>query len=215
MSLQLNSLLSAGLTLKHWVPSIFDENKVTIAMHVMTAKSHISISLDEWISSNNISVLGIVAHWSDEEYNLRSALICLKEVQFNHVESHLAKIVIIMLERYDNLDKISYFMFDNAPNMTTTIEEISRQLFVLNNTILTPEERQLRCYKHIINLVVNVILRKTNHFHQLIVFMIKLANAICWNSFYILELYGEAIVCREDVDEKLYWYLGTKIPLYT
>ena len=148
-------------------------------MHLAVTKSHISISFNRWTSPNNISFLGIVAHWSDEEYNLRSALIGLKEVQFSHAGTDLATIVMTVLEGYGILDKISYFMSDNAPNMTWAIEEISRQLFVLGNTILTPEERQLRCYKHIINLVVNVILRKTNHFHQLIVLMIKLANAIC------------------------------------
>ena len=166
MPLQPNSLLPTRLTLRRWVLSTFDENKVTIAMHLAAAKSHISISFDGWTSPNNISFLGIVAHWSDEEYNLRSALISLKEVQFSHAGTDLATIVMTVLEGYGILDKISYFMSDNAPNMTRAIEEISRQLFVLGNTILTPEERRLRCYEHIVNLVANAILGKTARFDE-------------------------------------------------
>jgi hypothetical protein len=80
MPMQSNSLLPTRKTLRRWVLSTFDENKATIAMHLAAAKSHISISFDRWTSPNNISFLGIVAHWSDNEYQLRSALIGLKEI---------------------------------------------------------------------------------------------------------------------------------------
>jgi hypothetical protein len=130
----------------------YDEYRVGVATHLAAAKSHIHISFDGWTSPNHKSFLGIVAHWTDEEYNICSALIGLKEVQTTHEGTNLAEIVMNVFQQYGIVDKIGYFMCDNASNMNTAIEELSRQLFVLGNTILIPEERRLRCWGHTVNL---------------------------------------------------------------
>jgi hypothetical protein len=54
-----------------------------------------------------LSFLGIVAHWSDEEYYLRSALIGLKDVQFSHAGTHFATNIMTVLEGYGILNKIA------------------------------------------------------------------------------------------------------------
>jgi hypothetical protein len=159
-------LLPTRQTLRRWVLDTFDEYKATITTHLAAAKSHIHISFDGWTSLNHMSFLDIVAHWTDENYKLCSTLIGLKEVQFTHERTHPATIVMSVLEKYSILDKIGYFMCDNATNMNSAIEEISRQLFVLGNTILTLEERRLRCLGHIVNLAAKDILGGTGHINE-------------------------------------------------
>jgi len=148
LPLQSSSLLPTRQTLRRWVLDTFDEHRVTISARLSAARSHVHISFDGWTSPN----LGIVAHWTDEKYKVCSALIGLKELQYTHDGTNLATIVMNVLQNYGIIEKIGYFMCDNASNMTTAIEEISRQLFALGNTILNSSERRLRCWGHAVNL---------------------------------------------------------------
>ena len=60
---------------------------------MLPAKSHIYISFDGRISPNYKSFLGIVTHWTDENFDLCLTLIGLKEVQHTREGINLAKIV--------------------------------------------------------------------------------------------------------------------------
>lgn len=158
MPLQPNVFLPSRNTLRHWVLENFDEKKSLILAQLTATKSRIHVSLDTWTSPNHLSFLAIVAHFTDEQYQLRTTLLALKEIQFSHAGITLARIVMTVLQEFDIVNKIGYFMSDNASNMGTTVEEISHQLFVLGNTILTADERRLRCWGHVVNLAAKDVL---------------------------------------------------------
>ena len=158
MPLQPNSFLPSRNTLRNWVLDTFDDKKPFVLALLAAATSHIHVSVDTWTSPNHLSFLAIVIHFADNLHRWRTLLLALKEIQSSHVGVHLATIVMTVLKEFDIVNKIGYFMSDNASNMDTAIEEISRQLFVLGNTILTADERRLRCWGHVLNLVAKDVL---------------------------------------------------------
>jgi hypothetical protein len=120
-----------------------------------TVKSKIHISADLWTSPNNYALLGIVAHWWDVNDNLQSALIALSKLYGAHTGANIGKAIIDTLDLYNITERLGYFMLDNASSNDTAVEAITTEFRHrrLARTI-TSKEAQLRCSRHIINLVV-------------------------------------------------------------
>jgi hypothetical protein len=119
------------------------------------SKSKIHISVDLWTSPNNYALLGIVAHWWDEEDVLRSALIALPKVYGTCTGANIGKAIIDTLDLYNITKRVGYFMLDNASSNDTAVDTVVKELCHrgISRTI-TAKQSRLRCTGHIINLVV-------------------------------------------------------------
>lgn len=60
--------------------------------------------------------------------------------------------VLEILESYEILDKLGYITLDNAANMDSAAEEIAKA------RNLDPLKRRIRCFGHVLNLVVKALL---------------------------------------------------------
>ena len=129
----------------------------------MISKSKIHISADLWTSPNNYALLGIVAHWWDEEDALQSALIALPKLYKAYTDANISKAIIDTLDFYNITDKLGYFMLDNASSNDTTIEFIIKKFHHYGiSQKTTVKESCLRCSSYIINLVVKSLFFDTN-----------------------------------------------------
>jgi len=123
------------------------------------AKSKIHISADLWTSPNNYALLGIVAHWWDHDDILRSALIALPKLVGAHTGSNIAEAILNTLDLYGIVDKLGYFMLDNATSNDTAVDCITKEVRHRNIPhMISSKEARLRCTGHIINLVVKSLL---------------------------------------------------------
>ena len=105
--------------------------------HVEISKIHISADL--WTSPNKYALLGIVAHWWDEEDVLRSALIALPKLYGAHTGANIGKAIIDTLDLYNiSTEKVGYFMLDNSSSNDTAVQLLKSFVIVVYLVLLQP-----------------------------------------------------------------------------
>ncbi|KAF4343861.1 restless-like transposase [Fusarium beomiforme] len=81
----------------------------------------------------------------------------LPELKDSHSGENISAQILEILESYEIIDKVRYMTLDDAGNMDTATEEITRALGV------DPKHRRVRCFGHVLNLVVKALLFGQNH----------------------------------------------------
>jgi hypothetical protein len=91
-------------------------------------------------------------------------MIALPRVLGAHSGANIAAALMEVLEKYEIADKLGYMMLDNATNNDTAVEALQDALISKLGTVptISAEERRLRCFGHILNLVVKAMLFGTD-----------------------------------------------------
>jgi hypothetical protein len=79
-------------------------------------------------------------------------MLGLPELKMSHSGENITAQVLEILESYAILDKLGYITLDNAGNMDSAAEEIAKARG------LDPSKRRIRCFGHVLNLVVKALL---------------------------------------------------------
>jgi hypothetical protein len=151
----------SGDTVRSWILARFNQARDEIKEHLAMAASNIHISCDMWSSPNNYALLGVVAHWTDPDHRQRTSLIGMPRVSGAHTGANIASAVADVLQLYNIGQKLGYMMLDNATNNDTAVKAVHDELAerdIEPLTIMTTGERRLRCFGHILNLVVKALL---------------------------------------------------------
>ena len=88
----MNALMSAKTTHQD-ITKYFKTAKVTIKEHLSLAQSRIHISYDLWTSPNHKAMIAIVAHWMVEDYEVKTALLVIREVHGEHTGENIGNVV--------------------------------------------------------------------------------------------------------------------------
>jgi hypothetical protein len=115
-----NALMSRN-TLKADVDKYFEIAKATSKERLSLARSRIHISYDLWTSPNHKAIIAIVAHWTAEDYEVKSALLAIREVH-GHSGENISNVVYPVMKEYDIHSRFGYFVGDNASNNDTSVE---------------------------------------------------------------------------------------------
>jgi hypothetical protein len=142
-------LVHASNILKRWILEEFKKKKLKIRNELVITKSRIHISFDLWILPNSLALVGIVAYYLNKELNARSYLIGLRRVRGAYNSKNMAEAIILVLKEMDIINKLRFFIGDNAGNNDTYIRAILRELRL---DIKEPDSRRVRCLGYIINL---------------------------------------------------------------
>lgn len=110
------------------------------------------MSFDAWSSPNHASLLGVVGHWIDAKRQLKTGLLALKVLDGHH-GSDMAAVLQEVIENYKIEDRICAFQTDNAPNNDTALDALA-----IGIPSVDRKQSRLRCFGHIINLVVKALL---------------------------------------------------------
>jgi hypothetical protein len=138
----------SGDTVRKWIVADFDARKNDIRQQLCKSKSSIHLSFDLWTSPNLLAIVGVVAHYINERYEVETLLLGLRRLRGRHSGENIAEAVVSVVNSYKIADKIGCFVLDNATSNDTCVEEILRQLNIDDSV----EHRRLRCLGHIINL---------------------------------------------------------------
>ena len=122
--------------------------KAEIKRSLHTSKSFIHFSFDLWTSPNALAMLGILAHYMDNLSKNHTVLIDLQQLHGPHSGENMAQLVIEIIMEYDIVDKIDYFVLDNASFNNTCVEIVLRRL----HPDLNPIHCHLHCLGHVLNL---------------------------------------------------------------
>ena len=117
----------------------------------------IHFSFDLWTSPNHRSFLALVGHWVSSEGQLVAATLGFRRLQGPHSGANQADLIWKILHLYKLTERLGYFTTDNASNNDTALSEIQR-LGQLEGIKFDALERRVRCFGHIINLVVKAFL---------------------------------------------------------
>ncbi|POW13196.1 hypothetical protein PSTT_03877 [Puccinia striiformis] len=117
------------------------------------------LGLDAWQSPNGFDILGTVIYRlvKDETTGFDLEAIPLDFVTLNqsHTGVYLAETVRTIVEKFNLQDKICGIVTDNASNNGTMIEELAS----FHWPRFKGQPQWIRCFAHILNLIVQVILR--------------------------------------------------------
>jgi hypothetical protein len=133
--------------------------------------STVAVSLDGWTSQNNYSVIAINVSCLGPKFEVIKRCIEFIEIEGSHSGENLAKIVGEALQKHGLLQKLLSITADNASNNNTLcrylysfmkrqfddhLEEFPSKEGTMR---FKGEASQIRCFAHILNLVVKVILK--------------------------------------------------------
>lgn len=149
-------------TVRNWILKEFEKQHDFLKEKLQLAKSRIHLSMDLWSTpSGNRSYLGIVAHWVDENNEVREVLIALPDLKGEHSGLNIAETALKVIEDYDIGSKVGFYMLDNAKNNDTGISHLQRLLKEKHGNdcgILSPKDARLRCLGHVLNLAAKALL---------------------------------------------------------
>jgi len=103
-------------------------------------------------------MLAVTAHWTDENYNARSILLAIREIKGEHTGENISVAVYAVVKEFDFIDRIGYFIGDNATNNDTALKALDRRVREGGGFGIEYHESRLRCFGHIMNLVVKRLL---------------------------------------------------------
>ena len=141
-------------TVRRMVLEQHEKHKVDVIAALARAKSGMTISFDGWKADNEIlDLLGIVAHYLDDNYRPKSVVLGLRDTMGSHTGENIAQQLIDVLRDYQICDKVAFFASDNATNNDKALRVLQQE-----DLGIDPVKQRLRCAGHILNLVCKAIL---------------------------------------------------------
>jgi hypothetical protein len=113
-------------TIRAWVMRQFEIEKRRIKLRLRDARSKIHISLDIWTSTNNKAVMGVTVVYIGQEGELEHVVLAMKEIEGSHEGENLCLVIISVIDDWDIIEKLGYFIMDNATNNDTMMRVVSR-----------------------------------------------------------------------------------------
>lgn len=139
----------------------FEKHKAIIKLQLQNLPFSVHFSFDLWTSTNGLAIIGIIGHWISNDGIVQYGLLSMKKIEGAHSGDNQAALVMNMLTEYDILNKIGYFTLDNASSNDSALRILAQDLKGLGISFNWKEKR-LRCFGHIINLIVKALLYGAN-----------------------------------------------------
>ncbi len=77
------------------------------------------IALDDWLSSNYLFFLEVIAYFIDINWQYREVLLTFKLLKSRHIEKRLTNVVYSILKKYNLQDRLMIIIANNANNNKT------------------------------------------------------------------------------------------------
>ncbi len=145
-------------TIRARMMSLYEEGQRRIYLVLQDALSSIHISYDVWTSPNDLEILGIVSHLTNEERRLQALLLALVKVERAHTGKQVDAHIFMVLDQYHIKDRLGDSVMDNATSNDRMLTSISHQLFDKDGLSYNSQQHRLRCNSHIIILSVQAFL---------------------------------------------------------
>ena len=81
----------------------------------------IYISFDLWTSPNGYAICGVITYFISYQYSNQSVLLTIKRLTGPHRGKDITKVIILILQEYKVIDRLSVFITDNTESNNTAI----------------------------------------------------------------------------------------------
>ena len=145
-------LPTAATTVAEWIKRYYPPCQQKVVSKLASAKSRITLSFDGWKSDSDMDLLGVIAHFIDDDFKHQTLLLSLEATHGSHTGENLSQALLAAVRSYSIGSNIGYFIADSATNNDKAIRYLQDDLAV------DVKAQRLRCAAHIINLVCSAIL---------------------------------------------------------
>lgn len=145
---------NSGDTIRAWIMEDFQQRRSDIGKQLRESKSLIHLSYDLWTSPNHLALIGVIGHYVSSDYKVETTLLGLRRLKGSHSGENIAEAIVSVVEAYQLVDRVGYFVLDNARSNDTCAAAVIDQLGITD----TKGHRRLRCLGHILNLSAKAIL---------------------------------------------------------
>jgi hypothetical protein len=143
--------------LHKYYESIVPRIKASIMIQI-NSTGRIHITLDGWTASNGTPYLGITAHWMDAKWKaLHDVVLDFVRLRGSHTAENLTNALMNTLRYYGIQKALGCVTCDNAAVMPALCRALEQQIPGWKK-----KDNHIRCMPHILNLVVQKILKKLN-----------------------------------------------------
>ena len=124
--------------------------KVVEVLQAAPGKVH--LAFDGARSRNRHSLYGITAAYLDQDQRLQKITLGCPQLSKRHTGENIAAEIKDVIKAFGLQGKLGYFTLDNATNNDTAMADLASEFG------FDPLQRRVRCFGHIINLVVKALL---------------------------------------------------------
>jgi hypothetical protein len=120
-------LPTSHTTTGNWIIQAYEESKVLVSQSIAKRTSGLTISFDAWKANNEVlELLGIVAHYLDENHCRRAVVLRLRDIFGSHTGANMADHLSATLKDFSVKEKeVDYFIADNATNNDKALEVLT------------------------------------------------------------------------------------------
>jgi len=136
----------------------FETARNTIISILSSAMSRIHLTWDLWTSPNFKAMIAITAHWTDQNWKIKSTLMAIQEIEGDHDGENISEVVHGVLKEFKMVNRIGYFIGDNASNNDTAMEWLDRRIRQEGGDGFDVLECRLRCFAHDMQIAVKGLL---------------------------------------------------------
>lgn len=145
-------------TVKADIDQYFEIAKATIKECLSLARSRIHISYDLWTSLNHKAMIAIVVHWTGEDYEVKTALLAVREVHGKHTGENIANVVYPVMKEYDIHTRFGYYIRDSATNNDKSFKYLDQFMRDEGYNGFSVDQRRLHCFAHEMQIAVKGLL---------------------------------------------------------
>jgi hypothetical protein len=99
--------------------------------------------------------VGVIFYFLNQDLKVRSLLADIRRVKGSHSDENIAKAIIPILKKMISIERLGFFISDNASPNNTVIRAI---LAYLRSNLKDSDSKRIRCLGHIINLAAKAFL---------------------------------------------------------
>ena len=151
-------VLSSNI-IRNQIIKLFNIQTLVIKRKLVKARLKIYISFDLQILLNRRLLVGIVAHWLNKDLKKQNILISLRRLKGSYSGENLAKVIIPVLQLFNLIVNLRYFISDNIAFNNVVVYYILRSI---RSDIKELSSRHIKYLRYIINLVVKAFLFNNN-----------------------------------------------------
>ncbi|QSS74860.1 hypothetical protein I7I50_03800 [Histoplasma capsulatum G186AR] len=128
---------------------------------MLKKQQKISLAVDAWTSTNNLSFLGTVCYFIDEDWNYKEKLIGFEPLKSSHTGEYMAEVLMTIIKNdfWDISSALLAITTDNAANNFTMTQSLERKLVLYR---WNGKRGHIPCVAHVIQLVVQALVKALN-----------------------------------------------------
>ena len=122
-------------------------------MTLNNLNTKVNTTFDCWTSPNLGFIMGVTAHWIDDNWKLWILVVATVQIEGDHNKQNLEQQLFNLLEEFNHLPKVFFCIISDNASPNGTIATCLEQQCIIPGS--TRGDNMIGCMDHVINLIAN------------------------------------------------------------